>query len=114
MGSRSKQAETRYKPIGQYLVDSGLLTQPQIEVALKDQSLTSLKFGDIVSARGWVKPQTIEYLMAKIIMPERNQILHRDLSVSMARQPPKRDIGRSNAPKSPAQRDAEQGINWVG
>ena len=69
-GERSVQR----KRLGGYLVEAGLLTPAQIDVALNDQKLTGMRFGEILAARGWVKQQTIEYLMQKIILPEQRQI----------------------------------------
>jgi deoxyribose-phosphate aldolase len=59
------------KRLGGYLIDAGLLTPAQVDVALKDQLATGLRFGDIIIERGWVKQQTIEYLYRKIIALER-------------------------------------------
>jgi len=65
---------TRIKRLGSYLVEAGLLTQTQITVALADQEATGMRFGDILIARGWLNEQTIEYLMKKIILPEREAV----------------------------------------
>lgn len=62
---------TEIKRLGDYLVEAGLLTQAQIEVALADQAMTNLRFGEVLIRRGWVKEETIEYLMKKVILPER-------------------------------------------
>jgi deoxyribose-phosphate aldolase len=59
------------KRLGSYLIDAGLLTPSQVDVALNDQASTGMRFGDIVIERGWVKQQTIEYLYRKIIALER-------------------------------------------
>lgn len=59
------------KQIGSYLVDAGLLTTDQINVVLNDQQATGMRFGEIAVARGWVKEQTIEWIMAKVVEPER-------------------------------------------
>lgn len=66
------------KRLGGYLVEAGLLTPAQVDVALNDQKLTGMRFGEILAARGWVKQQTIEYLMQKVVLPEQ-QALDRDL-----------------------------------
>ncbi len=63
------------KPLGLYLVEAGLLTPAQVEVALNDQKITGLRFGQVLAVRGWVKQQTIDYLMQKIIIPERQAYL---------------------------------------
>jgi hypothetical protein len=59
------------KRLGSYLIDAGLLTAFQVDVALTDQDSTGMRFGDIIVERGWVKKQTIEYLHRKIIELER-------------------------------------------
>jgi len=58
------------KRLGGYLIEAGLLTPAQVDVALNDQKLTGMRFGEILAARGWVKQQTIEYLMHKVVLPE--------------------------------------------
>jgi hypothetical protein len=59
------------KRLGGYLIDAGLLTPYQVDVALQDQESTGMRFGDIIVERGWVKKQTIEYIVRKIIELER-------------------------------------------
>jgi hypothetical protein len=59
------------KRLGGYLIDAGLLTDSQVEVALNDQRSTGMRFGDIIVERGWVKRRTIEYLANKVINMER-------------------------------------------
>ncbi|MDX2228972.1 MAG: hypothetical protein NW220_05015 [Leptolyngbyaceae cyanobacterium bins.349] len=63
-------ASPRNKRLGGYLVDAGLLTPAQVDMALNDQKSTGMRLGEILAARGWVKQQTIEYLMQKVILPE--------------------------------------------
>jgi hypothetical protein len=67
---------TESKRLGDYLVEAGLLSNSQIEVALADQVSSNLKFGDVLVRRGWIKEETIEYLMQKIILPERAGLHH--------------------------------------
>jgi hypothetical protein len=59
------------KPIGSYLVDAGLLTASQVEVILADQQSNGLLFGEIASARGWIKQKTVDFFMEKVVTPER-------------------------------------------
>lgn len=72
----------RTKRIGGYLVDAGLLTPAQVNVVLDDQKVNGLRFGEILAARGWVKQQTIEYLMEKVILPEQESLQKDDSSHS--------------------------------
>jgi len=69
---QKSQAPSSFRPkrIGGYLVDAGLLTPAQVNVVLDDQKVNGLRFGEILAARGWVKQETIEYLMEKVILPE--------------------------------------------
>jgi hypothetical protein len=60
----------RTKRIGGYLVEAGLLTPDQVNVVLDDQKINGMRFGEILAARGWVKQETIERLMEKVILPE--------------------------------------------
>ena len=59
------------KPLGTYLVEAGLLTQEKVDVALAEQEVTGMRLGEILVQRGWIKEQTIEYLMKTVILPER-------------------------------------------
>jgi hypothetical protein len=65
------QNRTSPKKIGNYLVDAGLLTTDQINVVLNDQQATGMRFGEIIVARGWLKEQTVEWIVNKVIEPER-------------------------------------------
>jgi hypothetical protein len=69
--ARLSSPTSRLKPIGSYLEDAELLSSDQIKVILADQQATGMRFGDIAVARGWVKEQTIEWIMRKVIAPER-------------------------------------------
>ncbi len=62
------------KRLGTYLVEAGLITDAQIKVALNDQAATGMKFGEVLSTRGWVKQQTVEFIMRKVVAPERRAI----------------------------------------
>ena len=59
------------KQIGSYLIDAGLLDAEQVQLALNDQLKTGAKFGDIVVSRGWIKKQTLEYVIEKVMTIER-------------------------------------------
>lgn len=63
--------QTATKPLGQYLVEAGIVTSAQLETALYEQQKTEKRVGEILSERGWVKQETIEYFVKKVILPER-------------------------------------------
>lgn len=60
------------KQIGSYLVDAGLVTSTQVKVALADQEKTGMRLGDILIMRGWIKKQTLEYVVGKVVELERS------------------------------------------
>jgi hypothetical protein len=77
----SSVLRTNRKRLGGHLIEAGLLTPAQVDVALNDQQSTGMLFGEILVARGWVKRQTIEYLMKKVILPEEEALLEVERSV---------------------------------
>lgn len=70
----SPAAASPLKRLGGYLVEAGLLTHDQVSVILNDQQATGMRFGEIVVARGWLKEQTIEWIVAKVVEPERRTV----------------------------------------
>ena len=61
----------KVKPLGAYLVESGLLSDEKLNLALIEQRKTGQRLGDVVSNHGWVNKHTIEYIIEKLVMPER-------------------------------------------
>ena len=61
------------KRLGSYLLDAGLLNPDQVNVALNDQQATGMRFGEVLVVRGWLKEQTIEWVMKRVVEPERQQ-----------------------------------------
>jgi len=61
----------RPKRLGGYLIEAGLLTTDQVDVALNDQQATGMRFGEVLVARGWLKEQTVEWIVNRIAKPER-------------------------------------------
>ncbi|WP_448570523.1 hypothetical protein [Trichothermofontia sp.] len=50
--------------IGELLQTAGLVSQAQIEVAIRDQTqFPNQRLGEILALRGWVKPETVEFLL---------------------------------------------------
>jgi hypothetical protein len=71
--NQGDQIPSSSKLLGNYLIEAELLTPAQIEVALADQKVTGARLGEILATRGWIKQGTIEYIMRKVIAPERKQ-----------------------------------------
>ena len=110
------------KRLGGYLVEAGLLTPGQVDVALNDQKLTGMRFGDILVTRGWIKQQTIEYLMQKVIVPERQASSQKpklEQPTSRSRQPQpeaSKELRREapiTKPLPPVNHKGED-VSWVG
>ena len=53
---------------GEILIDAGLVTEAQVQVALKDQTIfgTIYRIGEILALRGWVQQETIDFLVADL------------------------------------------------
>jgi thioredoxin reductase len=66
-----KQLSGSGKKLGSYLVEADLVTLDQIKTALDEQKKSTLCLGEILNSHGWVNRQTIEYMMDKIVLPER-------------------------------------------
>lgn len=62
------------KRLGAYLLEAGLLSPGQIQVADYDRRITGKKFSEIIVDRGWVKQQTIDFLIRRIIVPEQQSL----------------------------------------
>jgi hypothetical protein len=92
------------KRLGRYLEEAGLVTSAQIEVALNDQKATGMRFGEVLAARGWVKQQTIEYFMKKLVIPER-QSRERQLQSSSS-QPQSSSTSQPGRPSAGSIRDS--------
>lgn len=116
-----------HKPIGAYLVEAGLLSKAQVGVALADQQNIAMSFGEILVTRGWVKEQTIEYLMQKVIIPERlaQKSSFSDLESNLIRQKPKSTYASSAggssvqepqrlASKETLSQNKKEGVDWIG
>lgn len=63
--------QTDDKRLGHYLVEAGLLTQAQVEKALSEQKGTGLRLGEFIVKKGWLKEETIEFLVKEIIVAEK-------------------------------------------
>lgn len=70
---KGNQLQSPLKRLGNYLVEADLVTPAQIDTALADQATSGIRLGEILAARGWITQKTIEYLMEKVILPERAQ-----------------------------------------
>jgi hypothetical protein len=67
----STQGSQNLKPIGSYLVEAALIKTEQLQEALSQQKTHSIPIGEILASNGWVRQETIEYLMERIICVER-------------------------------------------
>lgn len=56
------------KPIGQILQEAGLLSATQVQAILQEQTdkHTSLRFGDILTQRGWLKRETVDFMVEEL------------------------------------------------
>jgi hypothetical protein len=77
-----------FKRLGSYLVDAGLITTAQVDVALNDQTLMDdMRFGEVLVMRGWIKQQTLDYLITKIVDPEQAMARQTELAEAVTVHP---------------------------
>lgn len=53
-----------------YLLESGLVVQAQLPVLQYDREMTGKAFSEILIDRGWVRKQTLDFLVERVIIPE--------------------------------------------
>ncbi len=58
-----KEQNTDKQPIGQILIEAGLISINQIEVALQEQKYTDLRIGEILVLHGWIPQQTVDFFV---------------------------------------------------
>lgn len=116
------------KYLGSYLVEAGLITSAQVDVALNDQKIMDdMRFGEVLVARGWVKQQTLDYLIKKVVEPEQRAAKpsqpkslspDRLLSPAIVKQPPA--IAAKSSDLLPNERKplpsvpSDDGVSWAG
>jgi len=56
------------KPIGQILQEAGLISAEQVATVLEEQAEENyrLRFGEILARRGWIKPETVDFLAEQL------------------------------------------------
>jgi hypothetical protein len=65
---KSNSENSYRKLIGEILLEADLISQPQLEMALADQNnFFLLKLGEILALRGWVKRETVDFLVEKVL-----------------------------------------------
>ncbi|MGF1493438.1 MAG: WecB/TagA/CpsF family glycosyltransferase [Microcoleaceae cyanobacterium] len=57
-------------PIGHYLRAANLLTAEQVELLVREQSTSSLRFGELAAHKGWIQQETVDTIMR--YLPARN------------------------------------------
>ncbi len=63
--------QTDDKRLGHYLVEAGLLTQVQVDTALSEQKESGLRLGELIVKKGWLKEQTVEFIIKEVILSQR-------------------------------------------
>jgi len=53
------------RPLGEVLIEAGLITASQIELALQLQSTSDLRIGEILASHNWIEQQTADFFVEK-------------------------------------------------
>ncbi len=59
--------ERQKYPLGQYFKQAALLDDAKINFILESQTTTGLKFGEMAVNQGWVKRETVDFLLTELI-----------------------------------------------
>ncbi len=54
------------KPLGEMLLEAGLVSISQIEMALEEQKENNIKIGKILAYHGWIKQETADFFAEKL------------------------------------------------
>lgn len=74
--------------LGSYLLEAGLINDAQIEVVLNDQQMMQeMRFGEVLVVRGWIKPETIDFVMRRVVEPDRAYQGHQEQPIVDNTQP---------------------------
>lgn len=66
-----------FKPIGEILKEADLITSPQLEVALRDQTFyEDMRLGEILALRGWIKQDTADFFVQEWFKLANRRIEH--------------------------------------
>lgn len=60
-----EEQNTVIKPIGQILIEAGLISINQIEIALQEQKYSGLRIGEILVLHGWIQQHTVDFLVER-------------------------------------------------
>ncbi len=53
------------KPLGETLIEAGLISAIQLEIALKQQTKSNLRIGEILASHNWIKLKTADFFAEK-------------------------------------------------
>ena len=77
LNTLSEESSPDNRRLGSYLLEAGLINAAQIEVVLNDQQMMGeMRFGEVLVARGWIKAETIDFVMRRVVEPERASQAH--------------------------------------
>lgn len=57
----NNQSSNPNQPLGQILIEAGLISINQIEIVLQEQEKTGLRIGEILVEHGWIKQPTVDF-----------------------------------------------------
>jgi hypothetical protein len=55
-------------------LEASLITPAQLKIALDSQKRNNRRLGEILISRGWIEEKTIEYLIERVVLPERRKL----------------------------------------
>ena len=68
-----KNKDSSNKPLGQILIEAGLVTINQIELALQEQKHSGVRIGEILVLHGWIEQEIVNFFVE-----EWSQLIHEE------------------------------------
>ncbi|MGF1600486.1 MAG: hypothetical protein ACFCU8_00470 [Thermosynechococcaceae cyanobacterium] len=60
--------------IGTCLLEAGLITLEQLDIALLEQQTRPARLGEILAQHGWVDPQTVDFMVSHVVRSNSNSV----------------------------------------
>ena len=60
----------KQKRLGECLLEAGLITSEQLEMALNEQNVSGRLLEEVIKMHGWIEQQTIEFFLEKLVLRE--------------------------------------------
>jgi hypothetical protein len=103
------------QPIGEYLLQAGLISQNQLNTLLQEQMQTGLRIGALAVLRGWLKQETLDLLLQGIAPEHKTDSAFKTMRqrIEEQRQALAEEQAKQAAKARSSTESSEEEIPWV-